>query len=91
MPGRRTIVLATVTILVFIVAAGLGGGGAAASGIDPCYRWCFILGNRAGVTGQECNRRCRASKRYACDTRCSRQSPNSRTCRNKCVGLPGPY
>lgn len=94
MPARRRIVQATVAMLVVMVAAGLGGGGAAASGIDPCYRWCFVLGNRAGVTGKECNRRCRATERYKCDSKCISKNPNSprdtKSCRSKCVGLPGP-
>jgi hypothetical protein len=95
MPGRRIIVLTTVAILFFVVAVGFGAGGVAASGIDPCYNWCYILHNRAGVTAPECNRRCRASKRYVCDSNCSRKNPNSprelRSCQSKCVGLPGPY
>jgi hypothetical protein len=93
MPGRR-IVQATVAVLVVMVAAGLGGGGAAASGIDPCYRWCFILGNRAGVTGKQCNTRCRATDRYKCDSKCILKNGNSprdeKSCRKKCIGLPGP-
>jgi hypothetical protein len=94
MPGNKFIVLTTVAILGVIVTGWLGGG-AAASGIDPCYNWCVILGNRAGATTQQCNNRCRASKRYACDTNCSRQFGNlpSRlsSCQAKCFGLSGPY
>jgi hypothetical protein len=90
----RSFVLTTVAILGFIVAAW-SGGDAAASGIDPCYRWCYILHNRAGVSAPECNRRCRASPRYVCDSKCVHTYPNSprqlRSCQSKCTGLTGPY
>lgn len=94
MPARQYAFQATLVALVLIVVAGIGAGGAAASGIDPCYRWCFILNNRAGVTAKECNRRCRATERYQCDSACIKKNANSPSrlpsCRVKCVGLPGP-
>lgn len=95
MSGRMPILQATVTMLIVLAAAGTGGsGGAAASSIDPCYRWCYILGNRAGVTSKQCNTRCRATDRYICDSKCIKKNantPNSlKSCRAKCVGLPGP-
>jgi hypothetical protein len=81
-------------MLVVMVAAGFGGGSASASGIDPCYRWCYILGNRAGVTTKECDKKCRASPRYICDSKCIRKNANlpreMKSCRASCIGLRGP-
>ena len=81
-------------MLIAAPAAGLGSGGAAALGLDPCYRWCFVLGNRAVVTGKECDRKCRKTDRYKCDSKCLSEKPNSprdtKSCSKKCVGLKGP-
>ncbi|MCU0731826.1 MAG: hypothetical protein MUE84_09595, partial [Hyphomonas sp.] len=52
------------------------------------------LNNRAGVTSKECNVRCRATERYMCDSKCIKKNANTpsglKSCRAKCVGLPGP-
>jgi hypothetical protein len=81
-------------LLVLVAGMGFGGPATASQSIDPCYKACFLKDtNRSTAEKQDCNRRCRASDRYKCDSKCFKiyaNSPNEQyACRKKCVGLPG--
>ena len=95
MPRRMSFAIISIGVVSFIAWTALGDRPALSQYIDPCYKTCFVLGNRGGVSAQECNRRCRASKHYVCDDRCFDRYPNSprelKSCRSKCVGRAGPY
>jgi hypothetical protein len=86
--------VSTAALLVLVAGIGIGGPAIAAQGIDPCYKLCFInQANQSKAEKEDCNRRCRASDRYKCDTKCMRTYANAPRaqyeCRKKCVGLPG--
>lgn len=90
--GRR-FVSTVAALLVLVAGMGFGGPATASQSIDPCYKLCFIKqANQSKAEKQDCNRRCRASDRYKCDSKCIRTYANPSEqfdCRKKCVGLPG--
>ena len=87
--------LVWIAAAVIILAAGMGLGGpaTASQGIDPCYKFCFMKqADQPLAQKQDCNRRCKASDRYKCDSKCIKTIGNPQKqfeCRKKCVGLPG--
>ncbi len=80
-------------LLVLVAGMGIGKLATASQTIDPCYKLCFMKqANQSTAEKQDCNRRCRASDRYKCDSKCIRTIANPQKqfdCRKTCVGLPG--
>ena len=81
-------------LLVLVAGMGFGEPAIASQSIDPCYKLCFIKqANQSKAEKEDCNRRCRASDRYKCDSKCMKTYANfpheQFDCRKKCVGLPG--
>jgi hypothetical protein len=94
MKKGRYFVSIAVALLVLVAGTGFDGPAKASQSIDPCYKLCFITqANQSKAEKQDCNRRCRASDRYQCDTKCMKTYANfpqkEFDCRKKCVGLPG--
>ena len=85
--------VSAMALLVFVAGLGLGNPATASQSIDPCYKLCFMKqANQSTAEKQDCNRRCRASDRYKCDSKCIRTIANPQKqfeCRKTCVGLPG--
>jgi hypothetical protein len=94
MKNGRCFVSLVAAVLV-IVVAGLGwvAPATATQTIDPCYKLCFMKQSSQSLAEkQDCSRRCRASDRYKCDTKCVKTYANPQKqfdCRKTCVGLPG--
>jgi hypothetical protein len=90
--GRRFVSTAA-ALLGLVAGMGFGGPATALQSVDPCYKLCYMKqSNQSKAEKQDCNRRCKASDRYKCDSKCIKTYANSQQqydCRKKCVGLPG--
>ena len=73
--GRRFVSTAA-ALLGLVAGMGFGGPATALQSVDPCYKLCYMKqSNQSKAEKQDCNRRCKASDRYKCDSKCIKSTP----------------
>ena len=76
---KKGICFVSTAAALLVLVAGMGSRepATASQTIDPCYKLCFIKqANQSMAEKQDCSRRCRASDRYKCDTKCVKTIAN---------------
>ena len=80
MKKRIGFIWAVAALLVFVAGMGFGGPATASQSVDPCYKLCFMKeADQSLAQKQDCNRRCKASDRYKCDSKCIKTIGNRRS------------